>query len=59
MKQLRVSASITSDDQELVTRAAEAFHRAAIGLALEGCEVFVTIGPDDVDENAELEAEGE
>lgn len=40
-KPIRVSITVTSGDVETVTRASEAFSRAANGLALEGVPAFM------------------
>lgn len=58
---IRVQVAVTTDQPELLTRAIEAFNRAAIGLALDGAEITVVAGPDWLtdDEEAELEPEAE
>jgi hypothetical protein len=54
MPAIRVSVAVTSDNPETITRAIEAFSRAAAGLALEAsAEVYLIVGPDlDVEEEA-------
>ncbi len=52
MSMLRVNASVTSTDQQVITRAVESLSRAACGLALEGAEVYIIVGPD-IDEDDE------
>lgn len=50
MNPTRMSLSVTTDDPQLIARTAEHFARAAAGLALEGVQTFIMIGPDDEDD---------
>lgn len=43
MAELVISATVVTEDQNAATRAAEAFSRAATGLALEGINASVTM----------------
>lgn len=49
MTPIRLSLAVTTGDPELIARTAEHFARAAAGLALEGVESFIMIGPDEDD----------
>lgn len=40
----RVSLSVETNDQEILTRATETLARTAVGLTLDGCEVFISLG---------------
>jgi hypothetical protein len=42
----RVGISVTTNDANIVARAAEQFARTATGLAMEGVDTIVMIGPD-------------
>lgn len=46
-QKIRLSLSVTTADQEVVARSIEHFARTAAGLALEGTEAFIMVGPDD------------
>ncbi len=46
MREVEVSLFVTSDNPEVVARAAELFGRAAAGLAMDGAEVMLIIGED-------------
>jgi hypothetical protein len=52
-KKIRINLSVTSEDQEVIARTTEHFVRAASGLALDGTEAFIMIGPDTEDEQSE------
>ena len=43
---VRISASVTTADPELIARAVEVFARAATGLALEQREVSIFVYPE-------------
>lgn len=43
---IRVGLSVTTDDAAIVARVAEQFARTAAGLALEGVDAMVMIGPE-------------
>lgn len=54
--QVVVTAAVVSDNPEHITRAFEAFSRAAAGLALEGVAVYLEAGaPDDEVEDEDIE----
>lgn len=46
---LRVNLSVTTEDLNLAARVAERFAATAVGVADDGAEAFVMIGPDDED----------
>ena len=46
-KPVRLSVSVTTDDYETLTRAAEAMNRMATGMALEGIQVIMFYAEDD------------
>jgi len=46
---VRLSLSVTTTDPEIIARTADHFARTAAGLALEGVDTFLMIGPDDDD----------
>ena len=45
-QRLRIGLSVSTDDPEMVARVAEQLARTAAGLALEGVDTMVMIGPD-------------
>lgn len=47
---IRVSLSVTSADPETITRAVESMTRTACGLALEGVDTIVIVGPEEDEE---------
>lgn len=47
---IRASLSVTSTDPETIARAVETMTRTATGLALEGVDTIVVIGPEEDDE---------
>lgn len=50
MTDTRISLSVTTGDPQIVARVAEQFARTAAGLAMEGVDCFISIGPDDLDD---------
>ena len=44
MTKKRVSLSVESDDPQTLARAAETMARTAVGLVLDGCETFISMG---------------
>ena len=48
---IRVALSVNTADPEIVARVAEQFARTAAGLALEGVDTFLMVGPADEDES--------
>lgn len=47
---IRIMASVTTEDPEVIARASETFARAATGFVLDGVEAFISIRQDDDDE---------
>lgn len=47
---VRVSLSVTTEDQQLLARVAEQFARTAAGLALDGVQCFVVVGRDELED---------
>lgn len=48
---IRASLSVTSEDPETIARAVESMTRTATGLALDGVDTIVIVGPEDEDED--------
>lgn len=54
MKMTRISLSVTTDNEEIMTRAIEAFVRVGAGLAMEGIGFIVFCGEEEeVEEDSE------
>lgn len=52
MPNTRLTLTVTTEDQNAVARATEHFARTAAGLALDGVEAVIMIGPDEDETDA-------
>lgn len=50
---IRLSLSVSTDDGQIVAKAAEQFARTAAGLALDGVDCMLMVGPDFTEEEDE------